>query len=354
MIKGIVKRPAYGNGDGVLTLTASVTKGSVTKTKVFEASVKEAGMTDTQIVMSDKALIDIQGKDSIKNNISLIYVGKNGSTITWVSDNSDCITNEGIVTRPQNGEENATVKMTATITKGSITETKEIACTVLPWTDEEEVDLAMANITLSSILGANTDKSAILNNLNLPSTGLHDTQVTWISSVPGVIDNTGIVTRPSYTDGDRTVSLTCYIKKNAVTKTMYFMALKVQKLPITNLESVSTSINYIDASVFKGSNDGLDSIISDMQLPKTIPSKPECSTVTLSWKVVKDDGSDDSTNPNIKITDAGDHFNAIITRPEEGTANVTAKIQVISNSRAAAGSEYSQNKSFSITILQQS
>ena len=54
-----------------------------------------------------------------------------GSTITWASNNTGVIANDGTVTRPAFGTGNATVTLTATITKGTLTETKVFTLTVL-------------------------------------------------------------------------------------------------------------------------------------------------------------------------------------------------------------------------------
>jgi hypothetical protein len=354
MIKGKVHRPAYGSGDGVLTLTASVTKGTVTKTKVYNASVKEAGMTDNQVVVADKAWLDIPGKTGLKNNIVLPLVGPNGSTITWASSVEATIGTDGTVVRPSNGQQNATVKLTASITKGTVTDTKEITCTVLPWTDEEEVDIALAAINWDAIRGTNSVKTEITTDLVLSTTGERGTQVAWASSAPTVINTSGVVTRPSYTDGDRTVSLTCSVNKGTVTKTIYFMALKVIKLPITNLEAVTRAATVVDASVIKGSNIDLNNVTTDLTLPKTITDlAPECNTVSLTWKVVKADGTDDKTNPNITVIDSGNFYTAKITRPDAAGANAAVILQMMAASNASAGNEYSQNKSFNIVVLKQ-
>lgn len=136
MINGKVTRPLYGDGDGLLTLAATISKGTVTKVKTFNASVREAGMTSTQRVAADKIWLDIPGKDAIISDINLPYLSPNDSTITWGSSDEDTITSNGNVTRPANGEGITTVLMTAVITNGAVTDTQVITCKVLPWTDQ--------------------------------------------------------------------------------------------------------------------------------------------------------------------------------------------------------------------------
>ena len=173
MVKGKVTRPVYGNGDGVLSLTATVTKGAVTKSKTYPASVKQAGMTDTQIVMADKTWLDIAGKEAVRNNLFLQSVGPNGSVITWASSTPLVVDTIGTVVRPANGSAAAAVTMTATIEKGAITETKVIPLSVVAWTNDEEVDLDLAAISWESIKGLNAIRTEINTDLLLPTAGAH-------------------------------------------------------------------------------------------------------------------------------------------------------------------------------------
>ena len=67
---------------------------------------------------------------SIIANLTLPAEGTRQSTITWQSSNPAVITNEGVVTRPAAGAGNATLTLTATITKGAETATKTFTVTV--------------------------------------------------------------------------------------------------------------------------------------------------------------------------------------------------------------------------------
>jgi len=354
MVKGKVTRPAYGNGDGVLSLTATVTKGTVTKSKTYPASVKQAGMTDTQVVMADKTWLDIAGKEAVRRNLFLQSVGPNGSVITWVSSAPLTVDNIGTVVRPANGSAATAVTMTATIKKGIITETKVIPLSVVAWTNEEEVDLDLTAISWESIKGLNAIRTEINTDLTLPTKGAHGSLIAWTSTAADAISATGKVVRPSFSEGDRTVSLTGFVSKGDVTKTVYFMANKVMKLPITNLEAVVRSISVVDASVIKGDNVSLNQVVENMILPKNVVSiSPEAATVSLAWAVMTAGGAADPTNPNLKVVDAGTHFVAQVTRPAVGETNAETVLQLVASSNASAGPEYSQNKSFPMTIIKQ-
>jgi hypothetical protein len=351
MTKGKVVRPAYGSGDGALTLTASITKGTVTKTKVYNASVKEAGMTDNQCVMSDLANLKINGADAVRTNITLPTVGTNGSAISWASDKDTACTGAGIVTRPANGQPNATVVLTATIEKGTVKETKPFTITVLAWTDAEEVPLDAAEITWEAIKNLNVSKTDVTTDLKLPVTGTRGSTITWVSSAATVITTAGKVTRPDYTTGDMTVSLTANVTKNSVTIAVYILGLKVTKLPITNLEAVTKAISLVESSVIKGTNPSLDQVTTNLTLPKTIGDlSGDCSSIVIAWAVTKD-GKSVTDNPNMTIITNENNFTAVVKRPASTEANAVLSLEATFSSSSAAGSEFSANNSFTITIL---
>src|SRR5690554_3533124 len=53
--------------------------------------------------------------DSVTQDLTLVTRGKNGATVTWKSDNTDVIANDGSVTRPEFGKGDAEVTLTATL-----------------------------------------------------------------------------------------------------------------------------------------------------------------------------------------------------------------------------------------------
>ncbi|QMS84980.1 immunoglobulin-like domain-containing protein [Candidatus Xianfuyuplasma coldseepsis] len=77
-----------------------------------------------------KLSLDISDPLAVTEDITLPAEGLHDVTITWSSDNTDVIANDGTVTRPAVGEADVTVKITATITLGDLTETKEFTVKV--------------------------------------------------------------------------------------------------------------------------------------------------------------------------------------------------------------------------------
>jgi len=69
--------------------------------------------------------------NNVTANLVLPTVGTNGTTIAWTSDNAAVNATNGTVTRPAYSAGDATVKLTATITKGTATVTKQFTVEVL-------------------------------------------------------------------------------------------------------------------------------------------------------------------------------------------------------------------------------
>ncbi|MCI9448107.1 MAG: fibronectin type III domain-containing protein [Lachnospiraceae bacterium] len=88
----------------------------------------ESADDDVKVRKDKESLaIPAKAKDS---NLALPDKGENGSTITWSSDNTDLIANDGKVTRPE-GQNNVIVKLTATIKCGDAQDTKEFDVLVI-------------------------------------------------------------------------------------------------------------------------------------------------------------------------------------------------------------------------------
>ena len=131
----------YGSSQVTGNVTFTLTKGVVNDTQTVSVIVPAHTPTDAELVASDKsALVNnlIRGTNavdlaSVTANLSLItsISGGAGSTISWASNNTAIATTTSVVTRPAYGAGNATVTLTATITKGSASDTKTFSVTVI-------------------------------------------------------------------------------------------------------------------------------------------------------------------------------------------------------------------------------
>jgi hypothetical protein len=96
----------------------------------------ETTLTDAEAVAADSSTLEIlyngsESSSAVTTNLTLPSTGPNGSTITWSSDTTLVIADDGTVTRPAYGSGNATVTMTATVTVGLESQTVTFTITVL-------------------------------------------------------------------------------------------------------------------------------------------------------------------------------------------------------------------------------
>jgi putative cell wall-binding protein/methionine-rich copper-binding protein CopC len=117
------------NGNSIEKFESKVAK--VDKAEVVEDTTKE----DKAAVDAAKANLAIgftgdEDATKVTGNLTLPKT-QDGCTVTWASDNAAVNADNGTVVRPASDKENATVKLTATIKKGSQEDTREFQITVL-------------------------------------------------------------------------------------------------------------------------------------------------------------------------------------------------------------------------------
>ncbi len=232
--------------------------------------------------------------------------------ISWVSDFTAAISNSGVVTRQTL---DANVVLTATLTLGDATATKDFAVKVIAAVVVIDPVEALDAIELTGDLLGYTISTGRYNtkgNIVLPTTSMTLT-VTWSSSNPAVLSATGVVVRPAYLQADSTVILTATIG----TQTKEYI---VTVLAITEKPAALILQEAKDVLLLPGVGDG---VAADLALPATVGTEG----VTVTWT---------SGNTDL-ITDAG-----VVTRPLDGnqtviltatlhygTATVTKEFEVI-------------------------
>ena len=139
--------------------------------------------TDEERVDEAKAAL-ILSVSAVMEDFVLPITGLNETTISWTSHNEEIIVieNENAkVTRPA---QTTIVQLTATIQYNTVTDTKDFEVTVVgtePSQDDLDVLAAASALSLGSLNNLTSD-------INLPSTGINDTAITWTSSHPESIE----------------------------------------------------------------------------------------------------------------------------------------------------------------------
>lgn len=126
---GKVTRPAHGSPNGTATLTATIAHGPLTDTKAFTVTVVPLA-DDASIAEAAAAALVVHNVDDVRGNLTLPTTAPDSSTVTWTSGNPAVLTSTGEVTRPAPGSADVTVKLTASVTHGTATATRDFAAKV--------------------------------------------------------------------------------------------------------------------------------------------------------------------------------------------------------------------------------
>jgi large repetitive protein len=198
--------------------------GKVRNFRVYDRALGQAEITElatpvvTDSLAQEKAALTLGDTSAVTVDLALPTTGSLGSKITWSSSDPAIVDTTGKVSRPANGAPSAKVTLTATLAKGGRTDTKAFTVTVVPQASEATV----AQEAAAALVVRNVDD--VRGNLTLPTTGTTGTTVTWASSAPSVIKNTGEVTRPAAGGSAATVTLTATVTYRTATATRAFTA----------------------------------------------------------------------------------------------------------------------------------
>jgi hypothetical protein len=286
-----VNRPTAAQGDAAVTLTATITYGAVSETKSFSLTVKSV-LTDAQKVAADKTLLTITfgGTDttsSVTQPLTLPLSGTNGSTITWVSSNASVISNDGkTVQRPSAGSGDASVVLTAILTKGSSSDVKTFTLTVKQQlTDVQRV--AADKAALAIVYGGTDTLSSVTQALTLPTVGVNGSSIIWYSGNPYVISNDGkTVNRPAAGQGDITVVVSAIISAGGYSDTKVFTVTVKQQL--TDAQRVTADKAAL--AITFGTSDSATSVKNNIGLPVSGPNGSNVIWVSSNTAVISNSG----------------------------------------------------------------
>ena len=341
---GKVALPTAEQGDQKVTLTAEISKGNAPAEEYsMTVTVKT---TDTIKVLADRdaltddILLNEDGDDDIAHvtkDLTLPKSGKNGSTITWSFSNNyfsqnfkmiQIIDKDGKVTRPPFTEGEKTVTLTAKLTLGSVSVTKDFSVTVLsvPATDQEAADADADALTADGILNGNSCADSVTTNLSLPTNGTNGSTIKWTSSNSLYLAADGAVNRPAYSTGDQSVTLTATLTKGAASTQKKF-SLTIKRMDPTNEEILFEGYDWLNESRTLGpDNLSQYAVTSDL----TLPDKT-ANGLSITWK---------SGAPDI-VSDGG-----AVTRPPVG-----ANDKAVTLTATITGSSGSTTKQLHYTVL---
>jgi hypothetical protein len=151
----------------------------------------------------------------------------------------------------------------------------------------------------------------ITQDITLPSTGYHGSVITWDSENTSVIDNTGHVTRPVYSDGNAWVRMAATVENDGVTCQKYFYLIVVRTDP-GDSEADQAMLALEELEIGFAGSDSYYSVTQNITLPT---AGPRSSTVIWSSGdsgIVQTDGT--VTRPSYSYGgNAGVYLNAALT-----------------------------------------
>ncbi|MBP1925149.1 methionine-rich copper-binding protein CopC [Sedimentibacter acidaminivorans] len=312
-LDGTVTRPSFTQGNQTVTLTATIKMGEVTLEKTFNITVIASEAIDEEIAyadfewLTDEVILNENiNLNEVLSSLTLPTVGVNGSQISWESTNEDFIKVDGTINRPTFSQGTQSIMLTATISEGSFEYTKIFNMLVLPLaTDDEALSLDKEWLNYSRILGENSINNVTVN-LNLPVLGLYGSSISWKSSNDTFIMPDGTVNRPTFTQGNKTVTLTASISKGGKTIDKSFL-FSVEKLEQTDMEAVAADKRWLQVSRTLGGNLSQYSINQNLALPTLAPNGS-----LITW--VSDMPSVISPNGEITIPEYSEgHKNVVLT-----------------------------------------
>jgi hypothetical protein len=243
--------------------------------------------------------------NSVTQNLNLpTTVGE--VAITWSSNNTSVIANNGTVTR---GFNDVTVVLTATATVGDATGSKQF--TLIVKGHDVQAALNAINITGALTYNATTQIYTVNGNITLPTTA-NGLAVTWESTIPAVISATGAVVRPAYGQPNANVTLIASI--NNVEREFNMVVPAITEKPASLILQEAS-----DALLLSGVSDGVSANLS-------LPSVVGTEGVTVTWS-----SSNTAVISNTGVVVRGENNVTIILTATLtlGTASVTKEFEVV-------------------------
>jgi hypothetical protein len=236
---GAVQRPPnnHSAAAATVTLTAIATLQGDTRSRDFTVIVPRLP-TDAEIIAAAKEALNPANLTEVRTALILPTQGKLGASIRWASSNPAIIATDGRVTRPVAGQPDVQVTLTATVECNTQSATRIFEARVLAMpADAEIVATDLAAIVLDAA-------APVTKSLELPVRGTSGyTTLAWASSDVAVLSPAGVVTRPAFEKGDKTVHLTVTATRDKTSATREF------ELTVRRLSTKRTLVGVPDIAV---------------------------------------------------------------------------------------------------------
>ena len=299
-------------------------RGSSASGSLLTCNWTKNSTSDTDAVTAAKTALAIgytsgDGPTSVTGDVTLPTTGADGVSISWESSHASIISAGGVVIRPD--DMNTDVVLTATLSKGTATDTKTFTLTVIISASGADTAAVTAAKTALAVTYTSGDTaSSVTGNLTLPTTGADGVSILWASSHPGIISTAGVVTRPNEMGTD--VTLTATLTKNAASDTKTFTLTVIISASGADTNAVTAAKNALAVTYTSG--DTASSVTGNLTLPTS-----GADGVSISWA---------SSDTSIIST------TGVVTRPNDMDTDVTLTATLSKNAA-------SDTKTFTLTVI---
>ncbi|WP_319005498.1 LamG-like jellyroll fold domain-containing protein [Metabacillus litoralis] len=163
---------------------------------------KAITQTDEELVEQVKNNLDLGDTSKVISNLTLPTEGYRNTEIKWQSTHPEIVSEDGAVTRPNDAD--ATVTLTATITKGGFTTTKEFSVVVLHQKEgklvahyafEDNIEDSTGNVEEGTVTGATIESTDGTNTYGVGKVG----QAAIFDGSSGIRLPNGLISSNEYT-----------------------------------------------------------------------------------------------------------------------------------------------------------
>ena len=317
-------------------------------------------------VAADKAALTVEPTTvTYAQTLTLAAQGANGSTITWQSSHPSIIAADGTVTLPADNE--AVVTLTATITKGDVTDTKTFVITVVTQTAADLTALRALQTQLGTSFrvsyrtGEVNAAQAVTEKLE---TALTAGGITGLSAqeITVTVESAGTVSYGSGTLIDENGNVTYYyddpataINGDAIVHDVTFRLSTASGASVTTeactvlipwdqakvKAALQTAADTVDFDTIRGENTDADAIVTDLTLPQRLD---DYGWTLLRW--TSSNGSVISVTGGEALTD----FTGRVIAPEEDTAVTLTADFVFNKNNTEKDGEITLTKTVTVTV----
>lgn len=279
--KGIVKRPAIGETDATVTITATGGGAStpfIITVKAFQNASEVITKTKNELNFT---VLSSENINEVTQNLYLPAKWENGAYIYWESSNENLISVDGktgVVKRPPFGAGISCSILTAHIALDGETVSKSFLVRV----KEQQIGrnystaLKKAMDDFDKEFVSSQNMLAIRNDLVIPAIKNENIDVAFLSMTPDVLSNDGKITRSVYTDNivNFVVSMTYGYEETHLSYSMIVKAIADDEL--TN--KLEEDLAWVIAQLNEKHN--LNRLTESLELPKTGPNASVLSYIS--------------------------------------------------------------------------